>query len=203
MTLSLVEDTAPLGQYNGETVIASTTVLNVNTVFSGLSLGVTAGQSRNFLLLAGFTTLGRHYFQTTFHLIQALSPTANLADFRQYQVNFSPAPMVFMSFDQGVDTLPVSQAGATNIVLGSFDLRLVKNQQPRTLTELTFDLASAGAVSAADLANMRLYQDRGNHRRAGCLRCAAGHSGRSDLRQRDHRPFDPSVTGRRLLPGGG
>lgn len=161
VTLSLVEDTAPLGQYNGETVIASTTVLNVNTVFSGLSLGVTAGQSRNFLLLAGFTTLGRHYFQTTFHLIQALSPTANLADFRQYQVNFSPAPMVFMSFDQGVDTLPVSQAGATNIVLGSFDLRLVKNQQPRTLTELTFDLASAGAVSAADLANMRLYQDRG------------------------------------------
>jgi hypothetical protein len=161
VTLTLVEDTAPLGEYNGEAPLATSSMVSFFTTFATLNLVVTSGQTRNMLLLAGFATLDLTYYEVAFSLADQVIPAPIKGGMMQHQIILSEEAPGFLSFDNSTELPAPAVANETDVELASFTWQMLAGQPDRTFSDLTLFVTYTGTLSGADIQNIRLYRDGG------------------------------------------
>lgn len=164
ISLSLVEDTGTLGSFNGETAIQTQVGGNGSTVFTALGLTLTAGQVRNFLVLATFASLPASFNSGILNTFGALvtMPATVQGQIAQRDITIAPQPVVYER-RSGITTGPGAfGSGATNAVVANYEWHTAQGQPNRTFTEVVVNYSVfAGTAVDADFASVRLYRDRG------------------------------------------
>jgi hypothetical protein len=161
VSIALVEDTAPLGQYNGEATLATSSNISSFTTFAALNLALTLGQTRNFLLVVSFSSLTNIHYFTSFSLTETVAPAPIEGGMVQTQINLSSDPIAYMVFDASTELPPPAGPAEADVVLGSFTLKMVAGQASRTITDLDLAPQYTGTLTDADIVNVRLYRDEG------------------------------------------
>lgn len=164
VSLTLVEDTGTLGSFNGETAIQTQVAGGGTTVFTTLGITLTAGQVRNFLVVATFASLPVGFnggLLNTFSAVVTMPATAQgLAT--QRDITIAPQPLVWESQSLLVPGPAAFGSGATNAVVSNFEWHTAQGQPNRTFTDVAIDYqVFAGTANDADFASIRLYRDRG------------------------------------------
>jgi hypothetical protein len=163
-TFALVRDTAPLGQYNGESALGTVTTTNTTTVVSGLTEAITSGLVVNYLLVC--TVTGLAYNEQRFECrtvsgSAAASPAGITGGCVTGRCAFCIGPKIIIQLAKCQPAQSPFRVGDAYNNLLSFRMAL----EPlygvsATLNSLTLDLLTAG-FNASQAVDLRLYRDNG------------------------------------------
>lgn len=161
-TYDLVVDTAPIGQYNGETPLGSVMHVGTTVTVSTLSESI-VGAPRDFLIVANITAIPNPDAELVTLAATGVTATSpvwggNLGQIVFY-TNGSAASALFSNGSTGL--APVN-AGASNAVVGSFEVRANDAAFPAiVLNALDFQFTHSGAISDGAFSALRLWRDNG------------------------------------------
>jgi hypothetical protein len=156
VSLALVRDTAPIGQYNGEASIGTVVTTGGTSDVTGLSETIGTGQSFDYLLLASFSTLVR-VSQDTCGCYAGTGIDGGGAV--QVRTGFAPRGYARMAASLN-SARPGAAAGATRQRMMSFSIVQDIDSPSFTVDQFAFQLTVSG-MSAADFSQLQLWRDRG------------------------------------------
>lgn len=161
-TYDLAIDTAPLGQYNGETPLGSVAHVGTTVTISTLSENI-VGAPRDYIIFATITSIPNpdaEFLSLSTTGVTATSPVwgGHLGSIIAYTGGANASAI----FSNGFTGLEPAAAGTSNAIIGSFEIRTSDAAfPPINLNALDFQFTHSGAVTDGAFSAVRLWRDYG------------------------------------------